>query len=176
MGKATMSPWSRCFLLPRLARFQVCCFSRRSRKKAVPLIFPRAKTSLVHMFSAMGSQYCHGKNSPEESMYTTRKMPASWMALAMGRYLPVPQAYRTSPSMPRDFHQAASSRLAYSVRMRSGSSPLLDGRGHDGPAFQADPLEGFAESPGITGKEGVVPFEGNGSAGVPFHDAVMLGD
>lgn len=81
------------------------------------------------MFSAMGSQYCHGKNSPEESMYTTRKMPASWMALAMGRYLPVPQAYRTSPSMPRDFHQAASSRLAYSVRMRSGSSPSWTGVG-----------------------------------------------
>ena len=57
-----------------------------------------------------------------------------------------------------------------------GVVPLLDGRGHDGPAFQADPLEGFAESPGITGKEGVVPFEGNGSAGVPFHDAAMLGD
>lgn len=91
-------------------------------KKAEPLIFPWVKTSLVYIFSAMGSQYCHGKNSPEESMYTTRKIPASWMALAIGRYFPIPQPYRINPSIPRDFHQTGSSRLAYSVRMRSGSS------------------------------------------------------
>ena len=129
IGKATMSPWSRCLFRPRLMMFQVWFFSRRARKKAVPLIFPWENTSLIHMFSAMGNQYCHGKNSPAESMYTTRKMPASWMALATGRYFPSPHAYRTSPSMPRDFHHAGSSRLAYSVRMRSGSSPSCAGAG-----------------------------------------------
>ncbi|QWP20319.1 hypothetical protein J5W65_05800 [Akkermansia muciniphila] len=80
-------------------------------------------------------------------MYTTRKIPASWMALAMGRYLPTPQAYRITPSIPRDFHQAASFRLAYSVRMRSGSSPSWAGVGMMALlSTPPDSLKGLAES------------------------------
>ncbi|WP_192915810.1 hypothetical protein, partial [Bacteroides caccae] len=55
-----------------------------------------------------------------------------------------------------------------------GVVPFLGGRGHDSPAFHADSLEGLAESAGITGKESVVSLEGNGRAGVPFHDAEVV--